>query len=88
MPGNESQNAIESAEAKRGVVRHGDALARRNFGLQDDVAALLFQFDIAPMFAKDFDQLPAGKVTRNFHATARTSSRTRCNRMLAGSFSG
>jgi hypothetical protein len=30
VPGNESQNAVERAEAKRVVVRHGNALAGGN----------------------------------------------------------
>jgi hypothetical protein len=39
---------------------------------------------IAEVPAQHFDERGAIDVTRQLHATARTSSRTRCKRMLLG----
>ena len=54
---------------------------QRRVGLQNDVAAFLMYYAIAPVAAQNFDQLRSAQVAGHFHALARTSSRTKCRRM-------
>jgi len=78
------QNGVQSSDAKGIVVGNRDAVMAGFVGFQNDVAAFLIYTAVSKAFAEVFDQLRSGKVAGQLHAGARTSSRTRCSRMLAG----
>jgi len=61
-----------------------NSLVARSFGLEDDVAARLVDHLIAPKSTKDVGEVLARKITGDFHATDRTSSRTRWSRIREG----
>ena len=51
------------------------------FSFQDDVAPNLVNALVAVLAAKHVREISPAKITRNSHAQARTSSRTRCRRI-------
>ena len=53
-------------------------------GFENDVASLLIQPALVEVFAELFDPLRPAQIPRQFHATASTSSRTRCSRITEG----
>jgi hypothetical protein len=76
-----ADDAIERADTQRIMIGHREPLMRRRVGLQNDVAAFLVHDAVTPIAAEGFDQLRTTQVARDFHAPARTSSRTRRSRM-------
>ena len=66
------------------MIRYRDAVMPRLFALNHDVTADLMHLAIAKVPAQQFDEHGAIDITRQLHATARTSSRTKCKRMLLG----
>ena len=78
------QNGVERSQAERIVARHGEAVMLRSIGLKDHMAALLVDLAVAKMPTEHLDQFLAAQVTGQFHAVAKTSSLTKCNRTLRG----
>ena len=78
------QNGVERSQSKRIMVRDGEAVMVRSIRLKDHMAALLVDLAVAKMPAEHLDQFRAAQVTGQFHAVAKTSSLTRCNRTLRG----
>ena len=62
-------------------------LVRRLFGVQNDMTSFLVDNAISPIATKDLDERTTSEVPRKFHAYARTSSFTKCKRMVVGSLS-
>ena len=60
--------------------RHGNTVWERIGGLEYDVAAHLVDALIATLATERLHQIGAAQIARNFHAGARTSSRTKCSR--------
>ena len=50
----------------------------------DDMAADLVNFSVAPTSTQCLYEVAAAKISRQFHPVASTSSRTRCRRMCFG----
>ena len=69
------------------MVWDGYSLMRRLFGVQNNVTSLLVDNAISPIATKDLYERTTSKVPRKFHAYARTSSFTKCKRMVVGSLS-
>jgi len=86
--GYKAKDVVERAESDRAVIGHRDALMRRCFGLQNDMAARLVHHAIVPVTAKRLDQYPPVEVAGQFHAQVSTSSRTKCRRIAEGSLLG
>ena len=63
------------------------SLVRGLFGFENNVTTFLVDNAITPIATKDLDERTASKVPRKIHAYARTSSFTRCKRMVVGSLS-
>ncbi len=63
---------------------NSNAMGSRLLGLQNDVAANLMDSPVSPAFTEMPDQFFSAQIARQPHATASTSSRTRCSRMEAG----
>ncbi len=55
-----------------------------SFRFKNDMTALLIDALITVMFAEEFDQLCTTQVAWKLHATAKSSSRTKCSRTQAG----
>ena len=78
------QNGVERSQAQRIVGRHGETVMLRGIGLKDHMAAFLVDLPAAKMPTEHLDQFRAPQGTGQFHAVAKTSSLTRCNRTLRG----
>ena len=63
------------------------SLVRGLFGVENNVTTFLVDNAITPIATKELDQRTASKVPRKFHTYARTSSLTKCKRMVVGSLS-
>jgi hypothetical protein len=63
---------------------NGNSLAPGRFCLQNDVTPGLMNFAISPVSAERFGKFAAAQLSRRFHHIVRTSSRTRCNRIVCG----
>ena len=59
------------------MIRNGDALMRRFFRLDDDVAAGLMNLPILPSAAENTGEALARNIARQLHAMDKTSSLTR-----------
>jgi len=88
MLGHQPEYGVERADSQRSVILHRYPLMGRRFGLENDVTARLVDNPIIPMLAKSLDQRAASEVSRQFHAQASTSSRSKCRRIERGAFSG
>ncbi len=66
------------------MIWNRDAVLLRTIALNDDMAADLMDLAITEVPAQQFCERHAIDITRQLHATAKTSSRTRCRRMLLG----
>lgn len=75
---------MQRAEPKRPVRRHRNALVRGFPRLQNDMASGLVNSLVTPASAERLGQVLTGQAAGDFHATERTSSRTRCSRILLG----
>ncbi len=82
--GDGTEDGIERPDPKRTVIRNCQTVMARCVSFENDVAAFLIDPPVAVMFAEELDQLGTAQVTRQFHATAKSSSRTRCSRTVAG----
>ncbi len=71
------KDAIERPDTKRSMRRNSYTLRRRFLRLQDDVAAGLIDFDVAPTATERGNKLFAAQITRNLHPSASISSRTK-----------
>ena len=78
------QNAIQIAHAQAVMSGHGQAMMGRLFRFQDNVTADLVDLLVAPAPAQYFDQFMDAKVSWDFHAIARTSSRIRWSLIAGG----
>ena len=56
----------------------------RIVGFEKDMASLLIHAPLTEILAEQLDQLRAAQIPRRLHATASTSSRTRCSRIAEG----
>ena len=77
MGGDQTQDAIESANSQWIMIWHGYALMRWGIGLENDMATFLIDHLVPPVPAKHFDQAAPVQIARDLHPNARTSSRTR-----------
>ena len=66
------------------MIGDGDSMLSELTRFENDVDAFLIHAPIAEMLAEELDQFRPAQITRQLHATASTSSRTRCRRMDAG----
>jgi len=78
------QNGVQGSNAQGIVLRHRESMMDGSICLQDNVTANLMHAAIAEVFAQYLDQLGAAEIAWEFHATANTSSRTRCSLTAAG----
>jgi hypothetical protein len=76
MARNETQNRIQCAYAKCGVVWHWDALMPRRFRIKDNVASRLMDNLEGPVLAQAFDEFRARKISRQFHADFSSQGKT------------
>jgi hypothetical protein len=74
---NAAHDCVESAQAQGIVVGNCQPVMRRLLTLQNDMAAHLVNAAVAIMSAKKIGQICAGKISRQLHERAKTSSRTR-----------
>ena len=82
MGGNVFENATESADSNWRVIRDGDMMFAILLGAEPDVGTILTDALIAE-FLEGLDELRPVDIARGLHA-ARTSSRTKCNRIILG----
>ena len=82
--GHSPQGGVESTDAQRVVVGNRQPVMTRGIRFQNHMAAFLIDPAVAVMFAEQLDLLRAAQIAREFHAPARSSSRTRCSRTAAG----
>ena len=66
------------------MIRDGNPLMRRTVSVKDDVTASLMDDSVVEPCHKQSREIPPAQISRKLHATVRTSSRTRCSRILAG----
>ena len=76
------KDSVKCADFDRIVVRDGEVVLPALLGYQANVGAGLTKHRIAE-FSKGANQLGAGAIAGRFH-TVRTSSRTKCRRMMPG----
>jgi hypothetical protein len=84
MRSDSGKDRIERPNSQRVVRRNGNTVGRWLRGLQNDVAPDLMNLCILPTLAEMLGQVFAAQITRQLHATASTSSRTRRRRIEAG----
>ena len=82
--GDRPQNRVQGSDAQRSMIGNGNPVLPGIAGFENDVASLLIQPALVEVFAGQFDQLRPAQIPRQFHATASTSSRTRCSRITEG----
>ena len=61
--------------------RNCDTMRGWMLGLQNNVTTNLMDSPVSPAFAEVSDQFFSAQIAWQFHATASTSSRTRCRRI-------
>jgi hypothetical protein len=67
---------------RKGVmIRNSYSMMSGTVGFQNDVATNLMNTLVAILSTKQISEINPAKVAWNFHAQARTSSRTRCRRI-------
>ena len=66
------------------MIGNGNPVLPGIAGCENEVASLLIQPALVEVFAEQFDPLRPTQIPRQFHATASTSSRTRCSRIIEG----
>ncbi len=64
--------------------RNSNTVGKRLLCLQNDVTANLMDSPVSPALAEVHDKVFFAQIAWQFHATASTSSRTRCRRMEDG----
>lgn len=79
-----TQDGVQSAKPQRMMVGNCEAVMLWCLDLEDDVAAFPIHLPVTLMFAEYPDQFRPIQITRQLHAGASTSSRTRCSRMPEG----
>jgi hypothetical protein len=82
--GNGSKDRVQRPDSKWIVRRDRDAMRRRLLGFKNDMAANLMDLPVSPVLREVLYERASAQVTRQFHATASTSSRTRRRRIEAG----
>ena len=76
-----SKDRVQSPDSQFFVVGNRDSLVSGNFSLENDVTASLMNLPVTHVPAESFGEPCPAKVSRRFHPSESTSSRTRCNRM-------
>lgn len=76
------QDVVRRADFDRVVIWHGNVIFTALLCCQADVGAGLPQYRVAE-FSQSTDKFGPGAVAGSFH-TVRTSSRTKCKRMISG----
>jgi len=66
------------------MIGNRNAMPTRTVALNDDVTSDLMDLAVPEVPTQQFRKRGAADVTRQLHATAKTSSRTRCSRILFG----
>lgn len=79
-----AEDRIQRSDPQRTVIGDGNAVLARAIRFENNVASFLIHAAIAVVLSEQFDQLRLAEITRQLHATAITSSRTRCRRMTEG----
>ena len=80
----ELEDLGQRAGAERLMGWNRNTLMSRRLGFEDDMAAGLVNSPVVPVLHKMFRKIDAVEIPRQLHATAITSSRTRCSRMDDG----
>jgi hypothetical protein len=75
--GDGAQYGVECSRAQRVMIRNAQPLMLGRISFNDDMAADLVNLSVAPTATRRMYELPAAKISRQFHPVASTSSRTR-----------
>ncbi len=76
------EDVVQCADFDRIVIWHGDVMLAALLFRQADVGAGLPEYRVAE-FSQSADKFRPGAIAGRFH-TVRTSSRTKCRRMIPG----
>jgi hypothetical protein len=68
VSGYEAKYAVECSQSNWIMVWNRDSLMGRNFGLEDQVTALLMDDAVASIAAQCFSEITAFEIPRQFHA--------------------
>lgn len=81
---NDRKDSIQRPDPEMRMRRNSNTMGSWLLSLQNNVTADLVNSLVSPALAEVLDQLFSAQIAWQFHATASTSSRTRCKRMEAG----
>lgn len=71
VPGDRAQNGVQCSDSEIFVSGHDDALMRRLFCLQYNMAPFLVEDLIAPALAQHLDEIVSAEVSRELHSKLR-----------------
>ncbi len=78
-----AKNRVECPDSQWIMIRYRNTMMRV-FALKNYVTSYLMYALIIKFTAQDCDEVGSAEIARQSHAQARTSSRTRCNRIRSG----
>ena len=84
VPGHGAKDRVQRSNSQVFMCGHSQALMRGGFGLKYNVTPLLVNNAAVPVSTKQVGKVLPAQVASKLHPLAKTSSRTRCSRMVEG----